>query len=132
MIRLAEQAAASAAGSSVVDSSMNMMVIFDVFIAVYLLYYAIKGDGKLYENDFPKAMQEEHRSLLRKFCWITGVPMLVLSVLEYMYSYRSMWSYIVIGYGLTCVVVYVIVFRVRFGRYLKPEKSAAPAKSRKK
>lgn len=115
-----------------IDSSMNMMVIFDVFIAVYLLYYAVKGEGKLYENDFPKAMQEEHRKLLRKFCWITGTPMLVLSVLEYIYSYRSVWSYIVIGYGLACVAVYVIIFRVRFGKYLHPEKARTPVKSKKK
>lgn len=134
MTVLAEQAAAAAqtAGGSMIDSSMNMMVIFDVFIAVYLLYYAIKGDGKLYENDFPKAMQEEHRNLLRKFCWIAGAPMLVLSVLEYIYSYRSLWAYIIIGYGLACVVVYVILFRVRFAKYLHPEKAGKPAKSNKK
>lgn len=132
MIRLAEQAAGATAqmGADMIDSSMNLMVIFDLFIAVYLLYYAIKGDGKLYENDFPAAMQEEHRSLLRKFCWIAGVPMAVLSVLEYVYSYRSVWAYIVIGYGLACVVVYIIIFRVRFGKYLDPKKAQTPAKKK--
>lgn len=132
MTVLAEQAAEAAQGGSFVDSSMNMMMIFDVFIAVYLLYYAIRGEGRFYENDFPKAMQEDYHKLQRRFCWITGVPMLVLSVLEYMFSYRSVWSYVVIGYGLTCVIVYVIIFRVRFGKYLNPEKGQTPAKSKRK
>ena len=131
-IKVIQQQAADAvsAGGDMIDSSMNLMVIFDLFIAAYLLYYAIKGEGKLYENDFPKAMQEEHTKLLRKFCWIAGVPMLILSVLEYMYSYRSVWAYIVIGYGLACVIVYVIIFRVRFAKYLDTKKAQTPAKKK--
>ena len=125
-----QQQAAASAGSGMIDSSMNLMVIFDLFIAAYLLYYAIKGEGKLYENDFPKAMQEEHTKLLRKFCWIAGIPMLVLSILEYVYSYRSIWAYIVIGYGLACVIVYIIIFRMRFAKYLDSKKAQTPAKKK--
>ena len=65
------------------------MMIFDIFIAIYLLYYAIKGSGKAYENDYPEEMQEAHRKLLRTFCWITGVPLLVLSILEYTSAERG-------------------------------------------
>lgn len=127
----AETAAAAAAGSgSVIDSTMNFMVIFDVFIAVYLLYYAIRGEGKLFEGgDFPEAMREEHTKLLRKFCWIVSVPMLVLSVLEYIYSYTSIWATILIIYVLVCIVVYFILFQTRFKKYLHPEKANKSSKA---
>lgn len=108
------------------------MVVFDVFIAVYLLYYAIKGSGKLYEGgDYPKEMREEHCRMLRKFCWIVSVPMLVLSVLEYIYSYMSIWGIILIVYVLVCLTVYFILFQKRFRKYLRPEKANTPAKKGK-
>lgn len=119
----AETAAAAAGTGNVIDSTMSFMVIFDVFIAVYLLYYAIRGEGKLYEGgEFPEAMREEHKKLLRKFCWIVSVPMLVLSVLEYIFSYTSIWATILIIYVLVCIVIYFIVFQKRFKKYLHPEK----------
>lgn len=130
---LADQAAAVGAttAASMVDSSMTFMVIFDIFIAVYLLYYAIKGEGKLYETgDYPKEMREEHAKILRKFCWIVGIPMLVLSILEYIYSYNSIWGIILIAYVLTCVVVYFIIFQVRFRKYLRPEKNTGVKKKK--
>lgn len=131
-IRYAADAAAATQQPNVVDSAMNFMVIFDLFIAVYLLYYAIKGTGKLYEGgEYPKAMREEHNKMLRKFCWIVSVPMLVMSVLEYMYSYTSIWGTLIIVYALVCVTVYVILFQVRFRKYLKPEKANTPAKKKK-
>ncbi|MEG0257020.1 MAG: hypothetical protein RR632_01825, partial [Christensenella sp.] len=103
------------------QGAFNFMILFDIFIAIYLLYYAIKGSGKAYENDYPEEMQAEHRKLLRLFCWITSVPLLVLSVLEYTSPDKAMsvWSIISIVYILSCVVAYFIVFRVKFKTYLK-------------
>jgi len=55
------------------DGAFNFMMIFDIFIAVYLLYYAIKGSGKAYENDYPEEMQAAHRKLLRTLLF-AGLP----------------------------------------------------------
>lgn len=112
------------------DGAFNFMMIFDIFIAVYLLYYAIKGSGKAYENDYPEEMQEAHRKLLRTFCWITGAPLLVLSILEYMSAegIRSPWSIVSIIYILACVVAYFIIFRVKFKEYLRNPRKNLPKK----
>ncbi len=102
---------------------LDFMLWFNIFIGVLLLYYAIKGSGKVYENDYPEAMKEDHSILLRKFCWIAGVPMLVLSILELSMqgnSYAFVISMISIFYVLGCVVVYLVIFRKRFKQYLTP------------
>ena len=122
-------------------SNMNsMMVWFNIFIAVYLLYYAIKGSGKVYENDYPKEMKEEHAKFLRMFCWVTGVGMLVLSILEYISisnadaaagSFNSPFTIVSIVYVLACIVVYFVVFQKKFRPYLKKDKTT-PAKTKKK
>ena len=112
------------------DGAFNFMMLFDIFIAVYLLYYAINGSGKAYENDYPAEMQEEHCKMLRRFCWIAGVPLLVLSILEYTSSegITSIWSIISIVYILTCVVVYFVMFRVKFKEYLRNPRKNLPKK----
>lgn len=109
---------------------MNFMVVFDIFIGGYLLYYAIMGRGKLYEGDYPKEMMEPHRKMLRKFCWIVGVPMLILSILEYTYGYQSIWATISIVYVLGAVVIYFIIFTMKFRKYLYPEKAKAQGKGK--
>ncbi len=105
-----------------IQSSMNFMIIFNIFIAVYLLYYAIKGTGKVYENDYPKEMKESHNKLLRKFCWIVGVGLLIFSVLEYVFSFGSVWTIVSIAYVLGAVVIYFVLFRVRYKQFLKGPK----------
>ena len=121
----AEQAAGQAAESQdIMGSSMNFMMIFNIFIAAYLLYYAIKGTGKVYENEYPKAMQESYMKFMRKFCWITGIGMLILSILEYINKSNSIFTVISIVYVLGCVVLYFILFRVKYKEFLKKSKPA--------
>lgn len=128
ILRQAEQASGEAAGSPI-ESSMSFMIIFNIFIAVYILYYAFKGTGKIYENDYPKEMQEAHTKFLRKFCWITGVGLLVFSILEYINGFNSIWAIFSIAYVLGCIVVYAVLFRVRFKEYI--QKSKPPKKAKK-
>lgn len=116
-----EQAAA-ATSSNPMASSMNFMIIFNIFIAVYLLYYAIKGSGKIYENDYPAEMKEAHAKFMRKFCLITGIGLLILSIFEYIYGFESVFSIMSIVYVLGCIVVYLVVFKVRFKQYISKPK----------
>lgn len=100
---------------------LDFMLWFNIFIGVLLVYYAIKGSGKVYDNDYPEAMKEDAAILLRKFCWIAGVPMLVLSILELSMqgqSFTFVISMISIFYVLGCVTVYLVLFRKRFKQYL--------------
>ena len=62
--------------------SLGLMTIFELFIGVYLIYAAIKGDGKLYENDYLKCSKEEYVKTMRKLAALTGVLMIISGGLE--------------------------------------------------
>lgn len=101
------------------------MLYFNLFIAVYVLYYAFKGTGKIYENDYPKEIKEDHAKFLRKFCWIVGIGMLPLTILELVLQDNpaiAFFSWANIGFVMVCVVFYLVVFKVKFGKYVYPKK----------
>lgn len=83
---------------------------------VMCFYYAITGKGKVFENDYPKAMKEGANILLRKFFWIIGPIALVSGVLE-LIGYA--WGFYIGLVILPLIVVYYIIFRRRFREYLK-------------
>lgn len=62
--------------------SFGLMTLFEVCVGAYLIYAAIKGDGKLYENEFLNCSREEYVSVMRKLAVITGLLMLISSGLE--------------------------------------------------
>ena len=64
------------------QSSFGMLTMFELLIGVYLIYAAIKGDGKLYENDYLKCSREEYVKGMRRLALLTGVIMLLSSGLE--------------------------------------------------
>jgi hypothetical protein len=80
------------------------------------IFYAITGQGKVYENDYPKAMKEEANQYLRKFLWIIGPIALASGVLEFIGYDWGFWIGFII---LPAIVVYYIIFRRRFKQYLK-------------
>lgn len=101
------------------ESSMQFMSAFDLFIACYVLYYAVKGDGKVYENEYPKEMKEAYRKLMRSFCWILGIGMLPLSVCQYIYGFTSPWSLAIMFYGAGCIAYFLITDYIKFKKPLK-------------
>lgn len=103
----------------------DFMLYFMLFVAVYVLYYAIRGEGKIYENDYPAVMQDEHKKLLRKFCWIIGIGIIPLTILEFIFQSNSLYGIFAwanIAFVLGCVIVYLVLFRKRFGKYVYPQK----------
>ena len=97
-------------------SMNNMMSIFMIVIGVFILYSAVTGKGPAYKNDYPAAMQEEHKRMLRIFCWIAGPIAVISGVLEYLGYEIVFW--ISSGIIFTAIVVYVILFRRKFKKYL--------------
>ena len=95
------------------QQSYDFMLYFNIFIAIYLLYYAIKGTGKIYENEYPKEVKEAHAKFLRKFCWIVGIAMLVLTVLELMYTELVFLAWIEIGFVGAAVIIYIVVAHIK-------------------
>jgi hypothetical protein len=80
----------------------QMMAGIMVLIGAMALYYAITGRGKVFENDYPKGMKEEANIMLRKFLWIVYA-----------------WAYYIGLVVLPLIIVYYIIFRRKFSKYLK-------------
>ena len=97
-----------------ISQQMDFMLYFNIFIGVYLLYYAIKGTGKIYENEYPKEVKEAHAKFLRKFCWIVGIAMIALTVLELNFRELTFLAWIEISFVGAAVVFYVIVAHIKF------------------
>lgn len=97
---------------------MNRMLSgFTIIIGLFALYSAITGKGPAYKNDYPKAIQAEANKLMRLFCWVLGPVITVFGVLDYM---GNVWaSYVNIVFTIGAIVVYMIIFRKKFGKILK-------------
>lgn len=62
--------------------SFGMLTMFELLIGVYLIYAAIKGEGKLYENEYLNCSREEYVKGMRKLAALTGVLMILSCGLE--------------------------------------------------
>lgn len=110
---------ASAAESQPVNGLGDIngfMSIMMIIIGAFALYSAFTGKGPAFKNDYPKAMKEDANEMLRKFCWLVGPVSLITGVLEYM---KYDWAYWVgMAIIIPAIVVYMIIFRRRFKKYL--------------
>ena len=68
----------------------DIFALFSLIIGVYLIYAAIAGKGKLYENEYLNCPREQYVKGLRILAAISGVLLTVSNLLEYLG---------VIGYG---------------------------------
>ena len=100
----------------------NMLIIFNVVIGGYATYAAIVGKGAAYKNDYPKAIQADANALLRRFLFILGPLLLLSSAIEYfnlLGSATKIFTFASIIAAVVIIVVYIVLFRKRFGKYLK-------------
>ena len=96
---------------------MQMTTYFMIIIGVLALYSAITGKGPAYKNDYPKEMKEEANKMMRIACWIAAPIMIVTGILE-LQGLR--WAYYVsLGTIVPGCIVFVILFRRKFKKYLK-------------
>lgn len=61
----------------------DMLSLFSLIIGVYLIYAAIVGRGKLYENEYLNCPREQYVKGLRILAAISGVLLTVSNLLEY-------------------------------------------------
>ena len=104
---------------------INTMLYFNIFVAIILLFYAIRGKGQVYDVDYPEEPKKEYIRMTRIFLFAVGVFLLVLSFVElYLfnngyeaYAYTLSWFDIITA--LAAVVIYIIVVKKKFGKYQK-------------
>lgn len=81
---LMDDAAAADTAVAAASSSNLVMVIFKAFIAVYLIVGAIRGKGRLIDNEYPKCKPETYRLVMRILCAVTGIIILINSGVEFL------------------------------------------------
>lgn len=65
------------------DGTLNYMPIFKIIIAVYLLYVAVLGRGKILENKHLKIEEKKFRSIMRAVALAGAVFTLGNSAIEF-------------------------------------------------
>ena len=65
------------------DGTLNYMPIFKVIIAVYLLYVAVLGRGKILENKHLKIEEKKFRTIMRAVALAGAVFTLGNSAIEF-------------------------------------------------
>ncbi len=83
--RLMMDEAAPTAESAAASPNL-MMVLFKAIIAVYLFVGAVRGKGKLIDNEFPKCKPETYRLVMRIMCGVTALFVLANSAFEFLSS----------------------------------------------
>lgn len=105
------------------ENMNNMLLIFNAVIGVYATYAAIRGTGAAYKNDYPEAIRDDANALLRKFLFILGPLMLVSAAVEYFNIFGTaltrILTFVFIAAAIILVVIYIVIFRKRYGKYLK-------------
>ncbi len=113
-------AAATNTGTSV-EGMNQFMAGFTILIGLFAIYSAITGKGPAFKNEYPKVMQADAQKMMRIFCAIIGPIVTVFGVLDYMQAqWGTGWAvWVSMGIVLPAIVVYAIMFRRKFGKYLK-------------
>jgi cytochrome bd-type quinol oxidase subunit 2 len=108
-------------GGTSLDSMDQFMSGFMVLVGLFAIYSAVTGKGPAFKNDYPVAMQAEANKMMRTFCWIIGPVVTIFSILEYMKNdWGTSWAYWVnLGITVPAIIVYVVLFRRKFKKYLK-------------
>ena len=83
--------AAGAAGDAAANAAASggLFPIFKLAIAAYLLYTAILGKGKMFENKFLKCSQAKYRLIIRLTAAASGVFVLANAALEFFFYGRE-------------------------------------------
>ena len=79
------------------DGTLNYMPIFKVIIAVYLLYVAVLGRGKILENKHLKIEEKKFRTIMRAVALAGAVFTLGTSAIEFFLSDNATFK--VVGSG---------------------------------
>jgi len=94
----------------------QMIAIVMMFVGALFLYFSITGDGKVYEKEYPKAMKEDAKKMLRVFLLVIGIIALGTGLLVFFNYESAYWLGLVII--IISIIVYYFIFRSRFKKYL--------------
>ncbi len=98
----------------------NLITLLNLVAGVYFLIAGILRKGSLYKNDYPEEIQEETRKAISIFSIIAGILLTAISCLEIYKVENLQWlNYTLWGMCMVLVIVCIIYFKKKFGRYLK-------------
>ena len=81
---------------------MEFFNIFEIGIGVYLLYAAVTGRGKYYENEYCKVPREQYVKVMRIFALVVGILIMIAPVLQLagLMSEGSIWAWVLWGINM--------------------------------
>ncbi|HOG00914.1 MAG: hypothetical protein BWY35_00711 [Firmicutes bacterium ADurb.Bin248] len=131
---LMDDAATSSEPAAATGNPGLVMVLFKVVIAVYLLAGAIRGKGKLIDNQFPKCKPETYRLLMRLICAFAALVILANSAFEYLsgttYLALTLEEYGVINTVLWAVGLVALLALIVVNAVLTDRKAMEEARKR--
>lgn len=98
----------------------NLIALLNLVLGLYFLIAGIVRKGSLYKNDYPKEIQAEARRAISFFSIIAGILLIAVSCLDIYQVQNMQWlNYTLWGMCMLLVIICVIYFKKKFGRYLK-------------
>ncbi len=101
--------------------TLDIVIIMDIAIGAYFLYAGITGKGNLYVNNrHPKEIREDAKKLLRVITLILGAILFVSGIFEAFNLFsQGIVMLVSISACVIVLIVYFIIFRKKFGEYLR-------------
>ena len=98
----------------------NLIALLNLVLGLYFLIAGIVRKGSLYKNDYPKEIQAETRRAISFFSIIAGILLTAVSCLDIYQVQNIQWlNYTLLGMCMLLVIICVIYFKKKFGKYLK-------------
>ncbi|MGI6664669.1 MAG: hypothetical protein ACOX3W_04570 [Christensenellaceae bacterium] len=100
----------------------NILSILLMVTGAYVLICGLSRKGGIYKNDYPEEVKDRITKNTSIFAIYIGLVVTATGILDfYTDKFPAFRVYTLIGMGLTVVsvVIYAIVFRKKFGSYLR-------------
>lgn len=102
------------------DDINNLIALLNLILGLYFVIAGLLRKGSLYKNEYPAEIQAEARRAISVFSIIAGLLLTAISCLEIYQVENLQWlNYMLWGLCMVLVIVCVIYFKKKFGRYLK-------------
>ena len=92
----------------------DLFILFQLAAGIYLLIGAIRGKGKLFQNEYLKISREKYIKVMRILCAVSGVALIFTNTLEILglFTMDSLpgWIGWILGFG---TLIALMIFTMR-------------------
>ena len=91
--------------------NMDLFSLLKAAAGVYLIYGAITGRGKFFENEYPKCSREKYLIIMRLACLISGLIIIADGVLGFFAILEGMpvWKDVIFWVGMASIIAVIVL-----------------------